>query len=56
MTLYAYNRANYKQVGEEVNAGDVIAAVGSSGGQEQDALYFEVRRGRALQNPAQWLR
>lgn len=56
MTLYAYNRANYKQVGEVVNAGDVIAAVGSSGGQEQNALYFEVRRGRALQNPAQWLR
>lgn len=56
MTLYAYNRANYKQVGEMVNAGDVIAAVGSSGGQEQDGLYFEVRRGRSLQNPAQWLR
>lgn len=56
MTLYAYNRANYKQVGDVVNAGDVIAAVGSSGGQEQDSLYFEVRRGRSLQNPAQWLR
>lgn len=56
MTLYAYNRANYKQVGDTVNAGDVIAAVGSSGGQEQDSLYFEVRKGKALQNPAQWLR
>ncbi|TXH69716.1 MAG: peptidase M23 [Thiothrix sp.] len=56
MTLYAYNRANYRQVGEMVRAGDVIAAVGSSGGQEQDALYFEVRKGRSLQNPAQWLR
>lgn len=56
MTLYAYNRANYKQVGDQVNAGDVIAAVGSSGGQEQDALYFEIRKGRSLQNPAQWLR
>lgn len=56
MTLYAYNRANYKQVGDLVKAGEVIAAVGSSGGQEQDALYFEVRKGRSLQNPAQWLR
>lgn len=56
MTLYAYNRANYKQVGDQVKAGEVIATVGSSGGQEQDALYFEVRKGRSLQNPAQWLR
>ncbi|HPY40075.1 MAG TPA: peptidoglycan DD-metalloendopeptidase family protein, partial [Thiolinea sp.] len=56
MTLYAYNRANYKKVGDSVNAGDVIAAVGNSGGQEQDALYFEIRKRGAVQNPAQWLR
>ncbi len=55
-SLYAYNRAIYKKTGQTVNAGEVIAAVGNSGGQEKNALYFEIRRGTRLQNPSRWCR
>ena len=55
-SLYAYNRAIYKRTGQTVNAGEVIAAVGNSGGQAQNALYFEIRRGTRLQNPSRWCR
>ena len=55
-TLYAYNRAVYRRTGDVVKAGAVIAAVGNSGGQEQNALYFEIRRGARTQNPARWCR
>lgn len=53
-TLYAYNRAVYRKTGDVVNAGAVIAAVGNSGGQEQNALYFEIRKGASTKNPARW--
>lgn len=55
-TLYAYNRAVYRQTGDVVKAGAVIAAVGNSGGQQQNALYFEIRRGASTKNPARWCR
>ena len=55
-TLYAYNRAVYRQTGDIVKAGGVIAAVGNSGGQEQNALYFEIRKGASTKNPAKWCR
>ena len=55
-TLYAYNRAVYRRTGDIVKAGAVIAAVGNSGGQEQNALYFEIRRGARTKNPARWCR
>lgn len=53
-SLYGYNRAIYKKTGQTINAGEVIAAVGNSGGQDQNALYFEIRRGTRLQNPSRW--
>ncbi len=53
-SLYAYNRSLYKETGAIVNAGEIIAAVGNSGGQEQNALYFEIRKGTRLQNPSRW--
>ena len=53
-TLYAHNRAVYRKTGDVVNAGTVIAAVGNSGGQEQNALYFEIRRGASTKNPSRW--
>ena len=53
-SLYGYNRAIYKKTGQTVNAGEVIAAVGNSGGQDKNALYFEIRRGTRLQNPSRW--
>jgi septal ring factor EnvC (AmiA/AmiB activator) len=53
-SLYGYNRAIYKKTGQTINAGEVIAAVGNSGGQTKNALYFEIRKGTRLQNPSNW--
>jgi septal ring factor EnvC (AmiA/AmiB activator) len=54
MTLYGYNETTLKSAGDWVAPGDVIATVGDSGGQAQSALYFEVRKGTAPQNPRAW--
>lgn len=56
LSLYGYNRATYKKEGELVKANEVIAAVGNSGGQKRNALYFEIRKGRTPQNPSVWCR
>jgi murein hydrolase activator len=55
MSLYGHNEELFRKVGEPVAAGDVIASVGDSGGNNQPALYFEVRRGREPVNPENWL-
>nr|CAA6804063.1 MAG: Peptidase M23 [uncultured Thiotrichaceae bacterium] len=55
LSLYGYNRAVFKRVGQTVRANETIAAVGNSGGQSQNALYFEIRHRTAPQNPARWL-
>lgn len=56
MSLYAYNDALRKEVGDWVSAGDTIATSGSSGGQKSPALYFELRlQGKPI-NPKSWLR
>ena len=54
LSLYGYNRSLYKKEGSQVKAGETIAIVGNSGGQSQDALYFEIRKGRKPQNPSKW--
>lgn len=56
MSLYAFNDALLKSVGDEVRAGEAIGTVGSSGGQGRPALYFELRRNGQPQDPAAWLR
>lgn len=55
LSLYGHNDQVFRKVGEAVAAGDVIGAVGDSGGNNQAALYFEVRRGREPVNPETWL-
>ncbi|SFU80067.1 murein hydrolase activator EnvC [Xenorhabdus koppenhoeferi] len=55
MSLYGYNQSTLVRVGQQVRTGQPIALVGSSGGQRQPSLYFEIRRqGRAV-NPLPWL-
>ena len=56
MSLYAYNDALLKNVGDSVKAGDALAAVGNSGGQGRAALYFEMRRNGQPQKPDDWLK
>ena len=55
LSLYGHNEEVFKKVGDPVTAGDVIGAVGDTGGHNQPALYFEVRRGREPVNPENWL-
>ena len=56
LSIYGYNEGVLKQVGDEVRAGDRIAAVGNSGGRSETGLYFELRRQGEAIDPAQWLR
>lgn len=54
MSLYGNNQALLKQVGDEINAGDNIAAVGNSGGNESNGLYYELRRQSKPFDPLSW--
>ena len=54
MSLYGYNETTLKSAGDWVAPGDVIATVGESGGQQQAALYFELRKGTRPINPRAW--
>ncbi len=54
MSLYAFNQSLYKEKGDWVEAGDIIATVGKSGGREQAGLYFEIRKKNKPINPALW--
>ncbi len=56
MSLYANNQSLLRDVGEWVTAGTPISTVGSSGGQERPALYFEIRHQGKPTNPARWCR
>ena len=56
MTLYGYNQALYKETGDWVEEGDIIATVGRSGGQLKSGLYFEVRVKGQPSNPTKWCR
>ena len=54
MSLYSHNQLLFRQVGEWVEMGDPIALVGSSGGQTNAGLYFEVRKNGEPLNPLIW--
>jgi septal ring factor EnvC (AmiA/AmiB activator) len=56
MSLYGNNQAVLKQVGDNVNAGDAIASVGNSGGNETNGLYYELRRQSRPFDPLSWSR
>lgn len=56
MSLYGNNQAVLKQVGDSVRAGDVIASVGNSGGNETNGLYYELRNQSRPFDPLSWSR
>ncbi len=56
MSLYGHNQALLKSVGDRVETGEPIALVGQSGGQNQSALYFEIRHNGKAVNPKIWCR
>ncbi len=55
MSLYAHNEALLRDTGDTVKRGDPVASVGSSGGANPPALYFELRRNGDPVNPGVWL-
>ena len=54
MSLYGHNQALFRETGDWVSAGEVIAAVGDSGGQDKTGLYFEIRIDGKPNNPQSW--
>jgi septal ring factor EnvC (AmiA/AmiB activator) len=56
LSLYGHNESLFKSAGEWVEAGDVIASIGNSGGQVKNGLYFEIRKKGKPQNPSGWCR
>ena len=55
MSLYGNNETLYKQVGDTLHGGEVIAAAGNSGGNEDSGLYFELRHEGKPMDPAKWI-
>ena len=54
MSLYGHNESLFKQAGDWVAAGEIIATTGDSGGQPKPGLYFEIRsRGKPV-DPYLW--
>jgi septal ring factor EnvC (AmiA/AmiB activator) len=54
LSLYGHNQSLFKTTGEWVEAGDIIASIGNSGGQKNPGLYFEIRKRGKPQNPSRW--
>jgi septal ring factor EnvC (AmiA/AmiB activator) len=55
LSVYAYNQSLLKQIGDEVQTGETIALAGSTGGQVDSALYFEIRHRGSAVDPVQLL-
>ncbi|TSA22064.1 MAG: peptidase M23 [Betaproteobacteria bacterium] len=55
LSLYSNNESLYKQAGESVRAGDMIASVGNTGGHERPGLYFELRHQGKPFDPLAWV-
>jgi septal ring factor EnvC (AmiA/AmiB activator) len=54
MSLYGYNQTLLKETGDWLEAGEIIAMAGNSGGQDRPKLYFEIRHNGSPRNPALW--
>lgn len=55
MSLYAHNQSVHRTLGEWVEAGEVIATSGDSGGLRNSGVYFELRRNGQPFDPLPWL-
>jgi len=54
MSLYGHNQSLFKETGEWVEPGEVIAQVGNSGGRTSSGIYFGIRHNGAPENPIKW--
>jgi len=55
LSVYGNNQSLFRQVGESVKPGDVVAAVGNSGGNPESGLYFELRQQGLAVDPLKWV-
>lgn len=55
MSLYGNNESILKQVGESIQSGEAVAAVGDSGGAGESGLYFELRHKGKPFDPLRWV-
>ncbi|MBS0582919.1 MAG: peptidoglycan DD-metalloendopeptidase family protein [Proteobacteria bacterium] len=56
LSLYGYNETLLKDVGDWVNANEVVATSGSTGGQKTPGAYFELRAQGKPVDPRAWLK
>ena len=54
MSLYGHNQALYREIGDWVAAGEIIASIGNSGGFAESGLYFEIRYEGKPRDPQIW--
>jgi septal ring factor EnvC (AmiA/AmiB activator) len=54
MSLYGHNQSLFKETGEWVEPGEVVAQVGNSGGRATSGIYFGIRHNGQPKNPVQW--
>lgn len=54
LSIYGYNDALLKNVGDTVGGGDVVATMGNSGGNAETGLYFEIRHQGQPVDPLKW--
>lgn len=54
MSLYGHNQSLFKEVGDAVAPGEVIASVGDTGGMAQTGVYFELRHNGEPLDPVAW--
>ncbi|HAL41040.1 MAG TPA: hypothetical protein DCP57_01255 [Gammaproteobacteria bacterium] len=55
MTTYGNADTLYKSAGDWVEAGELIADAGNSGGRFKSGIYFELRHEGEVQDPSPWL-
>ncbi len=54
MSLYGHNQSLFKEAGDWVQPGEVIAQVGNSGGRLETGVYFSIRKKGTPVNPKKW--
>jgi septal ring factor EnvC (AmiA/AmiB activator) len=55
MSLYGNNETLFKQVGDTLHSGEIIASIGNSGGNDESGLYFELRHEGIPFDPLKWI-
>lgn len=55
LSIYGNNQSLFRQVGDTVKGGEILAAIGNSGGNPESGLYFELRHQGLAIDPLKWV-